>query len=241
MPETIEMNKLMKQYDGVHSVPVGIYKDSLDIAYYDFNRKVSTVISSNEFETMNKFIKNFVNALSFAGKTFTPIVLDATNFFETFEYKMSYANDRFNEFVDKLTENNNAIQEILTQNNMNYRSIKNLPNTLVMVIGFEKFYKKLDDDHKKALQKIMTDNKEESKINFVFIDIPSAFKKYEYEEWYKSCMETTNGIWVGPGLGQQFVLKVTTSLSSYSAISKEYGININNGASHIAKLINEIK
>ena len=241
MPETIEMNKLMKQYDGVHSVPVGIYKDSLDIAYYDFNRKVSTVISSNEFETMNKFIKNFVNALSFAGKTFTPIVIDANNLYETFEYKMSYANDQFNEFVDKLTENNNAIQEILAQNNMNYRSIKNLPNTLVTVIGFEKFYKKLDDDHKKALQKIMIDNKEEAKINFVFIDIPASFKKYEYEDWYKNCMETTNGIWVGPGLGQQFVLKVTTSLSSYSAISKEYGIVIKNGSSSITKLINEIK
>ena len=241
MPETIKLEKLMDKYEGMHSVPVGIYKDSLDIAYYNFNKKVATVISSNEFDNMNVFVKNYVNCLSFGEAKFTSIVVDANNFYETFDYKMSYLNDKFNECIDALTKNNDAIQEILVKNNMNYKSIRDLPNTLVFIIGFEKFYSKLDDDHKKAFQKILADNKEEVKISFVFVDLPAAFKKYEYDDWYKSNFDTTNGIWVGPGLGQQYVIKVSNQLSSYSNITKEYGIVVKNGSAIVTKLLNEIK
>ena len=37
----------------------------------------------------------------------------------------------------------------LLKNNMNVRSLKNVTNTLCVIIGFEKFYGKLDDEHKK--------------------------------------------------------------------------------------------
>ena len=100
MPEIIKMEKLMDKYEGMHSVPVGIFKESLDDAYYDFNKKVTTIISSNEFENMQRFIKNYVNCLSLGESKFTSIVVDANNFFETFDYKMSYLNDKFNEVID---------------------------------------------------------------------------------------------------------------------------------------------
>ena len=73
------------------------------------------------------------------------------------------------------------------------------------------------------------------------VDLPASFKKYEYDDWYKSNFDTSNGIWIGPGVGQQFVIKVTTQLSSYSNITKEYGVFVKNGAASIIKLINEIK
>ena len=150
-------------------------------------------------------------------------------------------NDKFNEFVDSLTQANEKIQAILTENNMNYKSIKQVPSTVITIIGFEKFYTKLDDDHKKALQKVFADNKEEPKFNFIFIDIPSVFKKFEYEEWYKNSVDPGNGIWVGPGLGQQFVLKANNQLTSFSAISTEYACILKNGSATVAKLINKIK
>ena len=63
MPEIIKMEKLMDKYEGMHSVPVGIFKESLDDAYYDFNKKVTTIISSNEFENMQRFIITLRNVL----------------------------------------------------------------------------------------------------------------------------------------------------------------------------------
>ena len=78
-------------------------------------------------------------------------------------------------------------------------------------------------------------------MNFVYFDVPGSFKKYEYEDWYKQSMDTTNAIWVGPGVGQQFLVKISNSLSSYSAIDKEHAMVVQNGNALIVKLINEIK
>jgi S-DNA-T family DNA segregation ATPase FtsK/SpoIIIE len=240
MPETVDYEKMKEKYTGLTSVPIGIYKDSLNCALYDFTRRIGTIISSNEFDNLSKFIRNLVDCLA-NGSGFMPYFIDANNFYESFEYEKPYTNDNFNEFVDNLMKGNEKIQEILAQNNMNYKMLKNIPNTLIVIIGFEKFYKKLDDEHKKTLQKIFADNKEEPKFNFIFIDIPSSFKKYEYEDWYKQTVDATNGIWVGPGLGQQFVLKASNQLTSFSAISLEYACVLKNGTATITKLINKIK
>ena len=240
MPEVVDVEKMKDKYKGLNSVPVGIYKDSLNSALFDFTKRTCTVISANEFDFMNKFIKNLVESLM-QGEGFLQYFIDANNYYESFDYQRPYLNDKFNEFVDSLTQANEKIQAILTENNMNYKSIKQVPSTVITIIGFEKFYTKLDDDHKKALQKVFADNKEEPKFNFIFIDIPSVFKKFEYEEWYKNSVDPGNGIWVGPGLGQQFVLKANNQLTSFSAISTEYACILKNGSATVAKLINKIK
>ena len=54
-------------------------------------------------------------------------------------------------------------------------------------------------------------------------------------------MDTSNAIWIGPGVGQQFLVKITNSLSSFSAIDKDHANVVVNGAATIVKLINEIK
>lgn len=240
MPEVVDIDKMTEKYTGANTVPVGIFKESLNCALFDFTKKTATIVSANEFDNMNRFIRNLVDALT-RGNGFSNYFIDACNFYETFEYKSPYLNEKFNEFVDTLTQANDKIQEILVQNDMNYKSIKDLPVTIITIIGFDKFYSKLDDDHKKALQKVFTDNKEEPKFNFVCIDVPATFKKYEYDEWYKSSFDSGNGIWVGPGFGQQFVLKAQNNLTAFSTINTEYACVIKNSSATVTKLINKIK
>ena len=241
MPEVIELEKMKSKYTGLDNVPVGIIKDNLNIMKYNFAKKVSTVISAGEFETMGRFIRNLIRVFAENNNMFNTTVIDASKFYETFDQKLGYMNSKFNEFVDALDKANQSIVDILEKNDYDYRSIAAVPNNLVVIIGFEKFYSKLDDDHKKMLQKILIANKEEPKINFVYFDIPSVFKKYEYEDWYKQSMDTTNAIWVGPGVGQQFLVKISNTLSSFSAIDKEFAMVVQNGNGQIVKLINEIK
>ena len=240
MPEIVDIDKMMNKYTGANTVPIGIFKESLNCALFDFTKKTISVVSANEFDNMSRFIRNLVYCFT-KGKGFSTYFIDACNFYDKFEYDKPYLNEKFNEFVDTLTQANDKIQEILEQNNMNYKIIKNVPNTLVTIIGFEKFYSKLDDEHKKAFQKVLTDNKEESKFNFVLIDVPATFKKHEYDDWYKNSFDSGNGIWVGPGFGQQFVLKASNQLTSFSAITTEYACVLKNGSITIAKLINKIK
>ena len=45
-------------------------------------------------------------------------------------------------------------------------------------------------------------------INFIIVDSISKIKKYEYEAWFRESVDTSNGIFIGNGINDQFVLKI---------------------------------
>ena len=125
--------------------------------------------------------------------------------------------------------------------NMKFSELSYIPNNAIIIIGFEKFYNKLDDEHKKTFQNILIENSEESKLNFIVFDVPAALKKYEYDEWYKKSIDNSNGIWIGPGISQQFLIKTMSISAAISSVDIEYGVIIKNGSASTFKMINEIK
>ena len=239
MPDIVELEPMMSKYTGIDSVPLGIVQDTLNVAVYDFGKKVMNVISSNEFENLVKFVNNIMYVFSKNSSLFNVSIVDANNFFDEFKYDMPYINDGYDKFIDTLEKANDSILSLLEKNGMNYKKISYISNSLVVIIGFDRFYSKLDDDHKKKFQKIITDNSEYPKIGFVLIDVPSSFKKYEYDDWYKKSFDSSNGIWVGPGLGQQFLIKAVSASNALSSVSLNYGVIIKNGTANAFKLINE--
>ena len=129
----------------------------------------------------------------------------------------------------------------LKENNTNVRCLKKLPNNLCIIIGINKFINKLDDEHKNIFKNIIQNNKEALKINFVFIDVSSNIKTFEFEDWFKNNTNLNDGIWIGSGFTQQFILKSVIQPQGISSIDNDYGIYIKNGLPTIFKIINEFK
>lgn len=240
MPEIIKLNSFKDKYKGIDSIPIGITKDSLNYCTYDFSKNVTTIISSNELENTRDFMTNYLKLLE-TNQSFNKIVIDASNYFDEFNYNIQLFNQNFNQIVSYIKQIDDEIQKVLTQNNMNVKKIKNITNNMCVIIGLEKFYSKLDEDHKKEFKEILNHNKETLKINFVIVDIPSGFKKYEYEEWYKNNFDTDDGIWIGFGVTQQFVIKLMIQPQKITNIENDHGVVIKNGMPEVIKLINEFK
>lgn len=157
-------------------------------------------------------------------------------FFDNFDYDISYINNNFNNFIDNLKKTDDSIQEIFIKNNSNIKSLKGINNSLCVIIGIEKFMDKLDEEHINIFKEIINHNK-----NFVFIDVPSWFKKFEYEEWYKNNVDTDDGLWIGSGVVQQYALKILIQPAGIANIENDFGIVLKNGMPTVVKLINEIK
>ena len=240
MPETIKIDLFRTKYLGLDTVPIGLTRDSLNAQLYDFKKETFNIISSNELETMKPFIKNLIAILE-RNNTFNKIIVDVSNFFEDLQTTIPYESTDFNKVVDSLKEYNTKVQEVLNQNNMNPRSVKDMPNNVCMVIGIEKFFNKLDEDHKTAFKEILSTNKEVAKTNFIFVDVPGAFKKFEQDDWYKAAVNANDGIWIGGGVTQQYLIKLTIQLTSFSNITNEFGVYVKNGMPIIIKPVNEIK
>ena len=125
MPEIVEVEKMKDKYTGINSVPVGIYKDSLNSALFDFAKRTCTVVSASEFDFLTKFVRNLVDSIN-KGSGFLSYFIDANNLYETYEYKTPYLNDKFNEFVDSLAQANDKVQAILVENNIWIKSLKKI-------------------------------------------------------------------------------------------------------------------
>lgn len=240
MPDVIHFDLFKQVYNGIETIPIGITKDTLNLSLYDFSKNCVNLVSSNELENTRRFIKNYLKLLEM-NNSFNKVIIDASNFFDEFNYNIRLFDSNFDGFIDSLKGVDDEYQKILIENNMNFRSLKNVKNSLCIVIGFEKFYNKLDDKHKEIFKEILNHNKEFSKINFVLVDIPSSFKKYEYEQWYKNNFDLDDGIWIGMGVTQQFLIKLLLQLSKLSNIDNNYCVVVKNGMPEVVKLINEIK
>ena len=241
MPDVIKIEDVNSRYTGLNTVPVGIAKDTLNIYTYDFRKSVTTIVSSLEFTNMNLFIHNFIRTLA-ANLTFKTTIIDCTNFYESSPYVgINYVNAKFNELIDRIKSVDDTIQDILQKNNMNYRAIDKIGNNVFIVLGFEKFYNKLDDDHKKMFQQILNNNRENPKINFITFDIPFGFKKYDYEDWFKNNFDGNNAIWIGGSIAQQFVVKTSTQPASLAMLTNDYAVIVKNSVPVAIKIINEIK
>ena len=240
MPDIIKLDIFNEKYLGVNSVPVGLAKDSLTQSLYDYTKQAINIIGCNDLENARGFINNYLKALE-SNKSFGKIVIDGNNYFEEFNYNINLINSDFNKTIDQLKSVDDQVEEELNKNNRNLRSIKNIGSSLCVIINFDKFYNKLDDEHKNIFKTILEHNRETLKILFVFIDVPGSFKKYEYEEWFKNNVDTNDGLWLGGGVTQQYLIKLLVQPSGLSNISDEYGVVVRNGMPTVIKLLNEIK
>ena len=240
MPDIIKFDIYRNVYNGLDSVPLGIVKENLNKYVYDFSKNVVNLISSNEMANTKRFMKNYLKLLE-KNNSFNKIVIDANNYFDEFNYKIGLYNTNFNEIVDSIKKIDDQYQQILIDNNMSVASLKNVINNLFVIVGFDKFYTKLDESHKKIFQEILVNNKDILKNIFVLVDVPSAFKKYEFDQWYKNVVDNDDGIWIGMGVTQQFAIKLLIQSTKLSTIDNEYAVIIRNGMPTVIKLINEIK
>ncbi len=240
MPDVIKLDLFKNKYTGLDTVPIGIIRDSLNAQLYDFKKNAFNIISSNEMDRMRPFVKNLL-ALFAMKNNFNRIVIDASNFFENFDLQLEYVENNFDAAIDKIKAYNDEVQKVLKENNMNPRSVKDMPNTACVILGLDKLYNKLDEDHKNVLKDILASNKEVAKINFIFVDVPSSFKKFEYDDWYKAAVNPIDGIWIGGGVTQQYLIKLSIQLTSFSNINEEFGVFVKNGMPTIIKMVNEIK
>ncbi len=240
MPDIIEINRFGPKYNGLDSVPIGFTKETLEAYLYDYTKYVSTIISANDLDSMYTFLCNHIKTLEF-NDAFTSVVIDACNYFEDYDSKVTLVNNDFNKIIEQLKDNDSQIQDLLQKSNMNLRSISSVKNTFVLIVGFDKFLNKLDDDHKNMFKELLNNQKETLKITFAFVDIPVSFKKYEYEEWYKNTINNLDGLWIGVGITSQYSIKLSIQPNGINTISADYLVAVKNGMPTIVKFINEIK
>ena len=90
----------------------------------------------------------------------------------------------------------------------------------------------------KKLEIFMNEIKYLENINIVIADDYKKIKKYEYDSWYRMIQNDTDGIWIGTGLSDQNLFKLSKITKEMSSTYKNnFGFVITDGRADLIKTI----
>lgn len=240
LPDVVSYNFISDAISTVDKVPIGVGKFDLKVESFDFKSDVINLISSVDELNFKKFIKPLCKAINNTRNT-NLIVVDTQKIINPIDLPNSnYFNKDFDDCVNKLHDYCKQLTVFVEKYMYNEESINACKDTVCVFVGFFEFFSKISDESGKKMSEIFSlSNKAKEKITFVIVDVSPNIKKFEFENWYRQSINQLNGIWIGSGLLDQYVIKVN-KIERYmkEEISPNYGFVIKKGRPALVKLLN---
>ena len=129
----------------------------------------------------------------------------------------SWLHERLVDDFDEMTNLSKGLREKLKENYEDfYKNLNNIEenniseNTICVIIGIDRFLSDLDDGETEFYE-MLNKATEYGNYNFIISENATKFKNHEYDEWYKKYVINDDGIWIGKGINDQYVINVNTS------------------------------
>ncbi|MCL2383169.1 MAG: hypothetical protein FWC79_03240 [Oscillospiraceae bacterium] len=226
LPSLVTYEYVKPALTGLGSVPIGITKNNLNIRTYDYTKGFMHLISSKSIEEAAEFalkIGTQIQGLENVELT----ILDAEGLSpEGSNYKQMAA-----DFVNNILYN---LDETATENE---ETASEKSQSVCMIVGVDRFVNNMQEQ---GLDFILTLKKAKSLGNYTFIIVESVgkLKNHEHSDWYKNCIKSDEGIWVGNGISEQFLIKIEQTTGRVPGnIGNNFGYVINKGKILLVKLL----
>ena len=215
---------------------VGIEKESLEVATYNYENKPLHIITGLEFEKILPFIKGFIESFVTVENQFL-FVLDSEKVLNEKEAKTNYF---YQKNFNKALENANDYLLKLKEDYEKYKDenrAQKYKHLTLLIIGVDSFLKQIKDNLT-TFEKIIEQGNMLNKISIILVDAADVLKKHDFDPWYKQNVLNNQGIWVGYGIADQYVIKLSrTPKFCYEEISNKFGYVIRNGIPVQIKLL----
>ncbi len=239
LPDVVTINDVEEKIGKMDAIPVGIRKDNLDIETINYNTGAISLISSDDISTESKFLSQIVKLISKVPYQ-KVVTIDALKLFESGEITDGYCNSNFDAIVDVMYKNYTKEKETYEASNFSEESLSEFPHTTYMIFGIGNLLSRLSEDSKQKLSLVFSGNRDLNVDSFILIDNADKLKSFAYDDWYKSSVDDNQGIWLGNGVSEQYVLKLSsTPRELREEIPEQFGYVIKNGKAVLVKFVQE--
>ncbi len=205
-------------------VPVGIDTQSLEPLYVSFEDQYVTPVLS-QGEEWEGFLSALEALLVLTGVR--PLCLDGNRL--TPKEAMVAVTELFEEVLRRHNERKNKLKERC--------ALPIYETKLVLLRGFSALRQCLDEQHKEMMDLILLKGSVQLNLHIVLADTAGALSGCSYERWFQKSVSASDGIWIGNGISQQFLLKIgKTTVQMMEAQGRSFGFVIKNGRAHHVKL-----
>ncbi len=238
LPEKVNMNLLADKLDNLENIPIGIYKDNLDICLFDFKKNFFNKIIANDIDYTLSFTKELLVEFNEIKKFKTYLLDPNNNIKENYPYITKYQNN-FDEVFKSVNDNIDKIYQEYENSGMDINSISKYQPMLFVIYDFNSLKSKLTLDLNNLLTNLYNKCQKLPILNFVVVDSIDNFKKFEFESWFKQISNQEYAIWIGEGISNQYLIKLARSSdrSLQTPLTNDFGYTVINGKHNLVKLL----
>ena len=218
IPDKILLSDVQEYLNNLTSVPIGIVKKDLRLYSYNFKKNMVNIITSRNIEDAAQFATYLLQQM-LELKDVDVNIFDAERVLSS---KKTNVKEEYHNFISELDQKVNK-------------------EVICVIIGIDKFVSEFDDINNNFNFTFNTTLKKAEELgncNFIFVDNANKLKNHEYDEWYKNFVTKDNGIWVGNGVDNQYLLTITSERRLIvNNCGNSFGYAINQGTATLIKLI----
>jgi S-DNA-T family DNA segregation ATPase FtsK/SpoIIIE len=256
LPETVTQQFLSPYTTrgSLNRVPIGVEKETLNIAYYDFTASPVHLILS-----MNQEWQGFTDAL---GLLFAKQCVIKTMIFEPTGKPLTHASEDKFQVFNSLDSSVKAVFElfniVLTRNNEykdklaeggecpEFEPVAVIIRSLSLLKTMLERYKPAESEKKEAaddtplkrLQLAMEKCDKEYNVHFIVAESLNLLTPCTAEDWYKTHISGNNGIWVGSGVGSQYRLNINKKPQDFNGdLDPDFGFVVKNAIAAQVKIL----
>ena len=214
VPNFVTINHLESAILDISSLPIGISHRTIKPYTVDLKNNLINCIFANNLQEFDKFFMNLVEIIKRI-KNINFVILDAENMLQG-------------------KEETNRDKYISVFKNLN--SSKTIKDTVIFIIGIDKFITELGSEE--LFFESLKNAQALKKCYYIIAESSVKMNNYTYSDWYKKFAQENNGIWLGNGSGEQYLLKPMTSTFRFlSSCGQSYGYGFAKGRPTLIKLL----
>ncbi len=241
LPEVVNADYVAHEDITSAFIPVGVGKRSLELYGINLAGRVTYPIATQDLYQAVSFTEELINVLH--SKNIPVTVYDTERLLpNTVTYQCRYLNSEPEQLVQEWFSEMVARNNDYKDSGLDSSSMDKYSENIYIVVGLKKLYDQLTPDGKEKLSVLLDKAETIYKMRFIMIDAVHQFSSFNVESWYKRQMPGSDGLWIGDGVADQYMLKlnkVTTEL--YDEIGGEYGYVIIRNKPTLVKLLSSRK
>ena len=240
LPENVTKDFVSDYLGNMETVPVGVFRDSLNIATLNCIKNYSSIISSNDISEYKNFVYNLYDIFK-SINNITISVIDTMQIFED--------NDEIDLINTQFEEKLNTLLQEMSDNYVKYRDsnydntiFNNIDKKVVMIVGLSDLLSRISIDKKNEFTTALSMIKDMGIYHLVIIDNNDKLKQQAYEQWYRDSIDNSNGVWLGNDILEQSSLKLNISPRELREdLGDDFGVLVYKGKPFVIKLLGGVK
>lgn len=236
LPKVVTYDYVKPYAAGLKAIPVGVGKRNLNVATFNLSNKVVMPVASQELYEASSFVEVLSEIVAGSAET---TVIDAEQILNlTGREKYKCVTENYEALVEQIFKDMVARNNDYKDADMDLNVLNKYSEKVYVIVGLKRLVDQLSSDGRDKLLTLLEKAEHFYKLRFIIADSVSQWSGFSYDAWYKQNVNGADGIWVGDGVADQYMLKVNKVTGDlYEEVGNEYGYLIARNRPTLIKLV----